>query len=108
MTTPGNTPQVPGADATTNTPTLRLQTLLSQSKHPAAVSLLADLQQGPLSKPVIGQRLSEIQDRALRAELRRLASTNADGVMLVMLNAFAPWFLAGLLGAASHGLRHGQ
>ncbi len=85
--------------STTATP-LRLQTLLTQSKHPAAAALMAELPQGRLSKPVIGARLADIEDRAIRAELRRLASTNADGVMLVMLSAFAPWFLAGLLGAA--------
>ncbi len=98
-----NMPNV-GGDAVTSASTpatpLRLQTLLAQSKHPAAAALLADLQQGTIDKPTLGARLAQVEDRTIRAELRRLASTNADGVMLVMLNAFAPWFLAGLLGAA--------
>src|SRR4030095_10483643 len=36
----------------------------------------------------------------LKGEMRRLANANSDGVMLDMLNRYAPAILAGILGAA--------
>lgn len=94
----------------------RIHRALMSSKDPAAAAFLADIAAAPVSTDQgatgldvttmtlhgqhLGDRLAQINDRALRAELRRLAGTNADGVMLVLLNNYAPWFLAGLLGAA--------
>jgi hypothetical protein len=81
-------------------PPFRLPALLAASRDPHAEALLADVRTGAVSKEALGSRLLDIKDPALRPELRRLAAGNSDGVMLRLLDLFAPAALAGLLGAA--------
>ena len=81
---------------------------------PAAAALLADVRSGAafpadqpthLAREAVARRLlaiakAEPKPPTLLPELRRLAATNADGVMLRLLDLFAPLALAGILGAA--------
>ncbi len=45
-------------------------------------------------------RAAALKAGPLKGEMRRLANSNSDGVMLAMLNRYAPAILAGILGAA--------
>jgi Na+/proline symporter len=76
-------------------------TMLVSSKDPAAKAIALDIAQATLTdRAALAERLSAVKDPRLKPQLRRLANTNADGVMLNMLSLFAPTLLAGILGAA--------
>jgi len=80
---------------------LRLETLLADSADPAARALLADVRAGAVAYAHdLGERMATLDDPPLRAEMRQLALTNQDSVMLALLDHFSPPLLAGLLGAA--------
>lgn len=75
--------------------------MLVSSKDPAAKAIALDIAQATLTdRAALAERLSAVKDPRLKPQLRRLANTNADGVMLNMLSLFAPTLLAGILGAA--------
>lgn len=92
-------------------PKFRLPALLSASPAPQAKQFLEEVKAGSFTRERLQDQahrhhvvelLVAASDKAppMRAELRALANENADGVMLSMLDLFAPWYLAGLLGAA--------
>ncbi len=75
--------------------------MLVSSKDPAAKAIALDIAQATLTdRAGLTERLAAVKDPKLKPQLRRLANTNADGVMLDMLSLFAPTLLAGVLGAA--------
>jgi Na+/proline symporter len=80
----------------------KLVTLLEASPEPKAKELAARIAPGqpPIHSQEFSDLATDLKAPPIRAELRRLANTNADGVMLDMLTLFAPAILAGILGAA--------
>ena len=74
----------------------------AQDRNPKVAEVLRDVEAGQLTHDQLGDRLDEIQRQLppLKPELRRLASTNSDGIMLALLTHFSPALLAGILGAA--------
>jgi len=89
-------------------PSLRLPGILAGMDDERAKAIVADVQAGAFGEAAsatdrdatLGRRLAELRHGPLTGELRRLASGNADGVMLTLLGLFTPAILAGLLGAA--------
>ncbi|HKQ60305.1 MAG TPA: sodium:solute symporter family protein [Candidatus Polarisedimenticolaceae bacterium] len=69
-----------------------------RKSDPAGAALIEDVAAGrvPLDDP----RAAPLRAGPLKAEARRLAGTQADGIMLDLLARFAPALLAGILGAA--------
>jgi Na+/proline symporter len=89
-------------------PSLKLPGILAGMDDERAKAIVADVQAGVFGEAAsaadrdatLGRRLAELRHGPLTGELRRLASGNADGVMLSLLGLFTPAILAGLLGAA--------
>jgi SSS family solute:Na+ symporter len=69
-----------------------------QQKNPAGAALMEDVAAGRVA--LDDPRGSALKAGPLKGEMRRLANANSDGVMLEMLNRYAPAVLAGILGAA--------
>lgn len=80
----------------------RVAVILKGSQNPDAAKLLDDVANRRITEDQFGQRLTTLQPKipALKGELRRLANTNSDGIMLGLLTHFSPAILAGILGAA--------
>lgn len=74
----------------------RLLDVLKTSKDPAAAQAV----EAGTNRETLANALSQVKDPAIKRELRRLANTNSDGVMLDLLHVFSPALLAGILGAA--------
>ena len=69
-----------------------------KAKNPAGAALMEDLAAGRITPT--DPRAAALKAGPLKGEMRRLANANSDGVMLSMLNRYAPAILAGILGAA--------
>src|SRR5688572_11030613 len=69
-----------------------------KQRNPAGAQLMEDLAAGRITTS--DPRAAALKAGPLKGEMRRLANSNSDGVMLAMLNRYAPAILAGILGAA--------
>ena len=69
-----------------------------KEKNPAGAALMEDVAARRVA--VDDPRANPLKAGPLKGEMRRLANSNSDGVMLEMLNRYAPAILAGVLGAA--------
>src|SRR5688572_17402987 len=69
-----------------------------KAKNATGAQLMEDVASGRIA--VSDPRASGLKSGPLKGEMRRLANSNSDGVMLDMLNRYAPTILAGILGAA--------
>lgn len=67
-------------------------------KNPPGAQLMRDVAARRIA--VDDPRAAPLEAGPLKGEMRRLANSNSDGVMLDMLNRYAPAILAGILGAA--------
>lgn len=91
-----------GDDGKPTAPRLRDLLIQNAVKDDRIHELLGAISAGTISVDEVGNRLNQIQAKvpAIRGELRRLAGTNSDGIMLALLTHFSPAILAGILGAA--------
>ena len=69
-----------------------------KQKNAPGATLMEDLATGKIAAS--DPRAATLKAGPLKGEMRRLANSNSDGVMLAMLNRYAPAILAGILGAA--------
>ena len=92
-----------GARLGSGTPSApKLAAILQASRAPEAAALLDDVRNRKITEDQLGDRLNAVQAKvpAMKGELRRLANSNSDGIMLGLLTHFSPAILAGILGAA--------
>ena len=69
-----------------------------KAKNATGAQLMEDVASGKIA--LSDARANPLKAGPLKGEMRRLANSNSDGVMLDMLNRYAPAMLAGILGAA--------
>src|SRR5688572_10208896 len=69
-----------------------------KQKNPTGAALMEDVAARRIAPD--DPRANALRAGPLKGEMRRLANSNSDGVMLEMLNRYAPAILAGVLGAA--------
>jgi len=69
-----------------------------KQKNPTGAALMEDVAARRIA--VDDAAAKPLKAGPLKGEMRRLANANSDGVMLEMLNRYAPAMLAGILGAA--------
>jgi Na+/proline symporter len=69
-----------------------------KQKNPTGAALMEDVAAKRIA--LDDARAKPLKAGPLKGEMKRMASSNSDGVMLEMLNRYAPALLAGILGAA--------